>query len=59
MLRYCKSLFIFYSIKTDFYKTAFEPNTTICTNNSNALVNANKLHQFPITNKWFIDEMKQ
>ena len=59
MLRYCKSLFIFYSIKTDFYKNAFEPNTNICTNNSIDITNANKLYYAGINNKWFINEMKK
>ena len=57
--QYCKSLIVFYTLKTQFENSAFTPNGTACTDNpSHALMDAENMYLFADTNIKFINRMK-
>ena len=57
--RYCESLMVFFIMKTQFYKSAFIPDSDLCSNKSDTLTNAYKLYLYTENNNWFINEMKK
>jgi len=60
LYRYCKSLFVFYTLKTQFDNSAFQPNTNLCADDINqALIDAKNIYLFIDNNIRFINEMKK
>ena len=57
--QYCKSIVVFYTLKTRFENSAFNSNGTLCTSDAtNALIDAENMYLFVNNNIQFINRMK-